>query len=156
MFRLRWLSCRRREKLLFQNFQAHFSPFVRRVAATCPKVEATPLLSPDVSLSYWTSLCVPDGSLSIALNAMGINIKRLPPYSHFLLHFQNLNTIFFSKYSTKFLLFSSLSITADPKSTTTRKRKYKPKNPPGPDQEVISWREDELTNLVQNFGLSSD
>ncbi|MFS8021503.1 hypothetical protein Hanom_Chr16g01428131 [Helianthus anomalus] len=41
-------------------------------------------------------------------------------------------------------------------NTTTKKRKYKPKNPPGPDQAVIGWRKDELNNLVQNFGLSSD
>ncbi|KAF5755531.1 hypothetical protein HanXRQr2_Chr17g0803831 [Helianthus annuus] len=45
---------------------------------------------------------------------------------------------------------------AYPKSTTSRKRKYKPKNPPGLDQAVINWKEDELNNLVQNFGLSSD
>ncbi|MFS7977026.1 hypothetical protein Hanom_Chr10g00899381 [Helianthus anomalus] len=42
------------------------------------------------------------------------------------------------------------------KSTATRKRKYKPKNPPGPSQEVIKWKEEELNNLVQNFGFSSD
>ncbi|MFS7991979.1 hypothetical protein Hanom_Chr12g01076961 [Helianthus anomalus] len=48
-------------------------------------------------------------------------------------------------------------MTPAPKSTTsTRKRKYKPRNPPGPDQAVIGWREDELNNLVQNFGRSSD
>ncbi|MFS7996427.1 hypothetical protein Hanom_Chr12g01129861 [Helianthus anomalus] len=47
-------------------------------------------------------------------------------------------------------------MTVSPKSATTRKRKYKPKNPLGPDQAVIGWREDELNNLIQNFGLSSD
>ncbi|KAJ0466414.1 hypothetical protein HanPSC8_Chr14g0595921 [Helianthus annuus] len=47
-------------------------------------------------------------------------------------------------------------MTAGPISTTTRKRKYKPKNPPGLDQAVIGWREDKLNNLIQNFGLSSD
>ncbi|MFS7921262.1 hypothetical protein Hanom_Chr03g00234721 [Helianthus anomalus] len=36
-------------------------------------------------------------------------------------------------------------MTPAPKSgTTTKKRNYKPKNPPGPDQAVIGWREDEL------------
>ncbi|MFS7938069.1 hypothetical protein Hanom_Chr05g00435161 [Helianthus anomalus] len=47
-------------------------------------------------------------------------------------------------------------MTPAPKSTTTKKRKYKLKNPPGPDQAVIGWREEELHNLIQNFGLSSD
>ncbi|MFS7945244.1 hypothetical protein Hanom_Chr06g00521891 [Helianthus anomalus] len=48
-------------------------------------------------------------------------------------------------------------MTPIPKSgTTTKKRKYRPKNPPGLDQEVIGWREDVLNNLIQNFGLSSD
>ncbi|KAF5797048.1 hypothetical protein HanRHA438_Chr08g0371081 [Helianthus annuus] len=48
-------------------------------------------------------------------------------------------------------------MTPAPKSTTaTKKRKYKPKNLPGPDQVVIIWREEELHNLIQNFGLSSD
>ncbi|MFS7968965.1 hypothetical protein Hanom_Chr09g00803621 [Helianthus anomalus] len=28
--------------------------------------------------------------------------------------------------------------------------------PPGPNQAVINWREDELNNLVQNFVFSSD
>ncbi|MFS8023759.1 hypothetical protein Hanom_Chr16g01455311 [Helianthus anomalus] len=31
----------------------------------------------------------------------------------------------------------------------------KPNNPPGPDQAVINWKE-ELNNLVQNFGFSTD
>ncbi|MFS8034490.1 hypothetical protein Hanom_Chr17g01581731 [Helianthus anomalus] len=43
-------------------------------------------------------------------------------------------------------------MTPAPKSATNKKRKYKPKNPPGPDQEVINWKEEELRNLVQNFG----
>ncbi|KAM0008112.1 hypothetical protein Hdeb2414_s0121g00803081 [Helianthus debilis subsp. tardiflorus] len=42
------------------------------------------------------------------------------------------------------------------KPATIRKRKSNPKNPPGPNQTVINWREDELNNLIQNFGFSSD
>ncbi|KAJ0668425.1 hypothetical protein HanPI659440_Chr17g0689141 [Helianthus annuus] len=41
------------------------------------------------------------------------------------------------------------------KAATFRKRKYKPKNPPGPDQAVVNWKEEELNNLVQNFGFST-
>ncbi|KAJ0481564.1 hypothetical protein HanIR_Chr13g0643891 [Helianthus annuus] len=48
-------------------------------------------------------------------------------------------------------------MTPTPKSdTTTKKRKHRPKNPPGPDQAVIGWKAYELNNLNQNFGLSSD
>ncbi|KAJ0447969.1 hypothetical protein HanRHA438_Chr17g0818761 [Helianthus annuus] len=42
------------------------------------------------------------------------------------------------------------------KSAATRKKKYKPKNHPGPNQAEINWKEDEMNNLVQNFGFSSD
>ncbi|KAM0039630.1 hypothetical protein Hdeb2414_s0012g00384241 [Helianthus debilis subsp. tardiflorus] len=43
------------------------------------------------------------------------------------------------------------------KSTITiKKRKYKPKKPPGLDHVVICWREDELNNLIENFGFSFD
>ncbi|KAJ0808689.1 hypothetical protein HanPI659440_Chr01g0006141 [Helianthus annuus] len=47
-----------------------------------------------------------------------------------------------------------MSTGAEPVST--RKRKSRPKNPSGPNQAVINWKEDELNNLVQNFGFSSD
>ncbi|KAJ0699135.1 hypothetical protein HanRHA438_Chr10g0435971 [Helianthus annuus] len=39
---------------------------------------------------------------------------------------------------------------------TTRKRKYKPSNPPGPDQAEINWREEEFQNLIQDLGFHSD
>ncbi|MFS7962328.1 hypothetical protein Hanom_Chr08g00725371 [Helianthus anomalus] len=42
------------------------------------------------------------------------------------------------------------------KDAATRKRKYKPKNPPSPNQAEINWKEEELNNLIQNFGFSSD
>ncbi|KAJ0706059.1 hypothetical protein HanPSC8_Chr09g0355121 [Helianthus annuus] len=42
------------------------------------------------------------------------------------------------------------------KSVATRKRKYKPRNPLGPNQAEINWKEEELHNLVQNFGFHSD
>ncbi|MFS8025546.1 hypothetical protein Hanom_Chr16g01476341 [Helianthus anomalus] len=42
------------------------------------------------------------------------------------------------------------------KAATAKKRKYKPKTPLGPDQVVINWKEEELNNLVQNFGFSTD
>ncbi|MFS7961398.1 hypothetical protein Hanom_Chr08g00714531 [Helianthus anomalus] len=42
------------------------------------------------------------------------------------------------------------------KFAATRNRKYKPKNPLVPNQAEINLREDELSNLVQNFGFSSD
>ncbi|MFS7907121.1 hypothetical protein Hanom_Chr01g00067541 [Helianthus anomalus] len=39
---------------------------------------------------------------------------------------------------------------------TTRKRKYKPRNPPGPDQAEINWKEEELQTLTQDLGFRSD
>ncbi|MFS7905062.1 hypothetical protein Hanom_Chr01g00043351 [Helianthus anomalus] len=42
------------------------------------------------------------------------------------------------------------------KPVSTRKRKSRPKNPPGPNKAVINWTEDELNNLVQNFGFPFD
>ncbi|KAJ0768815.1 hypothetical protein HanLR1_Chr03g0106001 [Helianthus annuus] len=39
---------------------------------------------------------------------------------------------------------------------STKKRKYKPRHPPGPDQAEINWKEEEFHNLVQNFCLHSD
>ncbi|KAM0049005.1 hypothetical protein Hdeb2414_s0008g00280861 [Helianthus debilis subsp. tardiflorus] len=39
---------------------------------------------------------------------------------------------------------------------TTKKRKYKPRNPPGPDQAEINWKEEELQNLTQDPGFRSD
>ncbi|KAJ0716077.1 hypothetical protein HanPI659440_Chr13g0508701 [Helianthus annuus] len=38
----------------------------------------------------------------------------------------------------------------------TRKRKYKPKNPPGPDRAEINWKEDEFQNLVRDRGFRSE
>ncbi|KAF5767230.1 hypothetical protein HanRHA438_Chr14g0631851 [Helianthus annuus] len=42
------------------------------------------------------------------------------------------------------------------KPTNTKKRKSKPKNPPGPDQAVINWRNEELHNIIQQFSYPSD
>ncbi|KAJ0706074.1 hypothetical protein HanPSC8_Chr09g0355281 [Helianthus annuus] len=42
------------------------------------------------------------------------------------------------------------------KPVSMKKRKSKPKNPPGPDQAVINWKEEELHNLIQNFAFPSD
>ncbi|KAJ0590595.1 hypothetical protein HanIR_Chr04g0199261 [Helianthus annuus] len=39
---------------------------------------------------------------------------------------------------------------------STRKRKYKPKNPPGPDRAEINWKEEEFQNLVRNMGFRSE
>ncbi|KAJ0608773.1 hypothetical protein HanHA89_Chr03g0112721 [Helianthus annuus] len=39
---------------------------------------------------------------------------------------------------------------------STKKRKYKPRHPPGPDQAEINWKEEEFHNLVQNFCFLSD
>ncbi|KAM0005224.1 hypothetical protein Hdeb2414_s0216g00836411 [Helianthus debilis subsp. tardiflorus] len=39
---------------------------------------------------------------------------------------------------------------------TTKKRKYKPRNPPGPDQAEINWNEEELQNLIQDLGFQPD
>ncbi|MFS8007118.1 hypothetical protein Hanom_Chr14g01257251 [Helianthus anomalus] len=39
---------------------------------------------------------------------------------------------------------------------STKKRKYKPRNPPGPDQAEINWKEEKFHNLVRNFGFHSD
>ncbi|MFS8023393.1 hypothetical protein Hanom_Chr16g01450941 [Helianthus anomalus] len=38
----------------------------------------------------------------------------------------------------------------------TRKRKYKPKNPPGPDRAEISWKDEEFQNLVRDMGFQSE
>ncbi|MFS7946030.1 hypothetical protein Hanom_Chr06g00531221 [Helianthus anomalus] len=42
------------------------------------------------------------------------------------------------------------------KLVSAKKRKSKPKNPLDPNQVVSNWKEDELNNLVQNFGFSPD
>ncbi|KAF5789816.1 hypothetical protein HanXRQr2_Chr09g0375671 [Helianthus annuus] len=42
------------------------------------------------------------------------------------------------------------------KPTDTRKRKSKPKNPPGLDQAVINWGEEDLHNIIQTFAYPSD
>ncbi|KAM0056030.1 hypothetical protein Hdeb2414_s0006g00214991 [Helianthus debilis subsp. tardiflorus] len=39
---------------------------------------------------------------------------------------------------------------------TTKKRKYKPRNPPGPDQAEINWKEEEFQNLIRDLGFHSD
>ncbi|KAJ0716552.1 hypothetical protein HanPI659440_Chr13g0513991 [Helianthus annuus] len=38
----------------------------------------------------------------------------------------------------------------------SRKRKYKPRNPPGPDRAEINWKEDEFQNLVRDMGFRSE
>ncbi|MFS7998992.1 hypothetical protein Hanom_Chr12g01160671 [Helianthus anomalus] len=77
--------------------------------------------------------------------------------------FQNLNIGFLS-YFFIFLLLSSLSLSVPSSSCTmstggnfsTKKRKNKSKNPPGPDQAVIGWREEEFQNLVRDMGFRSE
>ncbi|KAJ0588278.1 hypothetical protein HanRHA438_Chr04g0170101 [Helianthus annuus] len=39
---------------------------------------------------------------------------------------------------------------------STKKRKYKPRNPPGPDCAEISWKEEEFHNLVRDMGFLSE
>ncbi|MFS7907149.1 hypothetical protein Hanom_Chr01g00067871 [Helianthus anomalus] len=51
------------------------------------------------------------------------------------------------------ILSTIMSIGTKP---TTRKRKYKPRNPPGPDQAEINWKEEELQTLTQDLGFRSD
>ncbi|KAJ0591910.1 hypothetical protein HanHA300_Chr03g0078771 [Helianthus annuus] len=38
----------------------------------------------------------------------------------------------------------------------SRKRKYKPRNPPGPDRAKINWKEEEFQNLVRDMGFRSE
>ncbi|KAJ0611213.1 hypothetical protein HanHA300_Chr01g0012651 [Helianthus annuus] len=38
---------------------------------------------------------------------------------------------------------------------STKKRKYKARNPPGPDRAEISWKEEEFHNLVRDMGFRS-
>ncbi|MFS7913133.1 hypothetical protein Hanom_Chr02g00138251 [Helianthus anomalus] len=42
------------------------------------------------------------------------------------------------------------------KVVSTKKRKSKPKNPLGPNQAMINWKEEELHNLIQNFAFPAD
>ncbi|KAJ0539826.1 hypothetical protein HanHA300_Chr08g0290911 [Helianthus annuus] len=39
---------------------------------------------------------------------------------------------------------------------TTKKRKYRPRNPPGPDRAEINWKEEEFQNLVRDMGFRSE
>ncbi|MFS7966209.1 hypothetical protein Hanom_Chr09g00771151 [Helianthus anomalus] len=39
---------------------------------------------------------------------------------------------------------------------STKKRKYKPRNPPVPDRAEISWKEEEFHNLVRDMGFRSE
>ncbi|KAJ0780474.1 hypothetical protein HanPI659440_Chr06g0238161 [Helianthus annuus] len=93
---------------------------------------------------------------------MGINSWRFHPTFHISL--QLLQDFKFQKSSFSqisfessfiFLIFSE-NMSTGVKPTGTKNRKTKPKNPPSPNQAVINWREDELNNLIQNFGFSSD
>ncbi|KAJ0457735.1 hypothetical protein HanIR_Chr15g0777101 [Helianthus annuus] len=34
-----------------------------------------------------------------------------------------------------------------------KKRKYKGRNPPGPDRAAINWKEEEFQNLVRDMGF---
>ncbi|MFS7989799.1 hypothetical protein Hanom_Chr11g01051101 [Helianthus anomalus] len=43
-----------------------------------------------------------------------------------------------------------MSTAANP---STKKRKYKPRNPPGPDREAIGWKEEEFQILVRDMGF---
>ncbi|MFS7908040.1 hypothetical protein Hanom_Chr01g00078501 [Helianthus anomalus] len=39
---------------------------------------------------------------------------------------------------------------------STKKRRNKGKNPPGPDQATIGWKEEEFHNLVREMGFLPD
>ncbi|MFS7962612.1 hypothetical protein Hanom_Chr08g00728681 [Helianthus anomalus] len=39
---------------------------------------------------------------------------------------------------------------------STKKRKYKPRNPSGPGQATINWKEEEFQNLVRDMGFRSE
>ncbi|KAM0052783.1 hypothetical protein Hdeb2414_s0007g00252361 [Helianthus debilis subsp. tardiflorus] len=39
---------------------------------------------------------------------------------------------------------------------STKKRKYRPRNPPGPDRAAINWKEEEFQNLVRDMGFRSE
>ncbi|KAJ0691238.1 hypothetical protein HanOQP8_Chr11g0426821 [Helianthus annuus] len=43
-----------------------------------------------------------------------------------------------------------MSTVANP---STKKRKYKPRNPPGPNRAEINWKEEEFQNLVREMGF---
>ncbi|MFS8007918.1 hypothetical protein Hanom_Chr14g01266681 [Helianthus anomalus] len=71
--------------------------------------------------------------------------------SSFSFTFQNLNTSFLSYFLTSLPLPSSSVSALSPSYTmstggnpSTKKRKNKSKNPPGPNQAVIGWREAEF------------
>ncbi|MFS7996185.1 hypothetical protein Hanom_Chr12g01126991 [Helianthus anomalus] len=64
--------------------------------------------------------------------------------SHLLLHISP----FLSPSLFSFLIMST---GANP----SRKRKYRPRNPPGPDRAEINWKEEEFQNLVCDMGFRS-
>ncbi|MFS7951123.1 hypothetical protein Hanom_Chr07g00591241 [Helianthus anomalus] len=39
---------------------------------------------------------------------------------------------------------------------STKKRKYKPRNPPVPERAAINWKEEEFQNLVRDIGFCSE
>ncbi|KAJ0681003.1 hypothetical protein HanPI659440_Chr16g0630851 [Helianthus annuus] len=42
------------------------------------------------------------------------------------------------------------------KASGSKRRQSKPKDPPGPNQAIINWKEEELDNLIQQFKFPSD
>ncbi|MFS7993595.1 hypothetical protein Hanom_Chr12g01095951 [Helianthus anomalus] len=84
---------------------------------------------------------------------MGINSWRFP----FFLHFSKFKVSFSSNlrlHISPFLspsLFSFLIMSTG--ANPSRKRKYRPRNPPGPDRAENNWKEVELQNLVRDMGF---
>ncbi|MFS7925713.1 hypothetical protein Hanom_Chr04g00288291 [Helianthus anomalus] len=72
--------------------------------------------------------------------------------------FRNSNSVFLSTFSLSFffLHLSSFAIMSTGVNPSTKKRKYKPWDPPGPDRAEINWKEEEFHNLVRDMGFHSE
>ncbi|MFS7928477.1 hypothetical protein Hanom_Chr04g00321201 [Helianthus anomalus] len=81
--------------------------------ATCPKHAASPFLSPDVASSDWVHVCLLTVCFPIAINVMGINIRRSQPSLYFFLSdlFQISNFSSSSLHFFPFLFRSSCILT---------------------------------------------
>ncbi|KAJ0809874.1 hypothetical protein HanPI659440_Chr01g0020241 [Helianthus annuus] len=93
---------------------------------------------------------------------MGINRWRFP----ILFSLLNFKLCFFSLLPSLIFFISLLSflylrvillvIMSTGVNPSTKKRKYKPRNPPGPDRAEINWKEEEFHNLVRDMGFHSE
>ncbi|KAJ0941970.1 hypothetical protein HanPSC8_Chr03g0086371 [Helianthus annuus] len=85
---------------------------------------------------------------------MGINSWRF----HLFLHFSNSKSFSLIFLSISLLLhlqiFSSVIMSTG--GNPSKKRKYRPRNPPGPDRAEINWKEEEFQNLVRDMGFRSE